>query len=340
MTQTLAPCQGKAVIRENLSAAARTSFGALLSVALLVVSWRSAPDPTLERTGAVGTATVVEPGFPAELAPALPAATEPEELDQNHMSIRVDGAAWAKGTTGRSAVRLDRLAATAEGAGAQQLRPLERGRSLGSAVPSNAPPVDDASSQSRYWVAHIRDREDMKDQTTSAANAQSDAVPTGQSLQPASNPPPAEEIVPFSDISEPPTLVGRALVVDQDAQVLRVYMDGVEIRALPVSTGVPPLYTPAFRGHVGRYVSTIYGYGGWADNAWYVLTASGNIYIHGAPYTFSEGARAYEGMEFLGLRPSSHGCVRLHPADAEWLTQWNPEGVPILITPLDLNREW
>lgn len=138
----------------------------------------------------------------------------------------------------------------------------------------------------------------------------------------------------------PLVLSGKALVVDQDAQVLRVYEDGVEIRTLPASTGVPPLYTPAFSGYVGRYASTIYGYGELADNAWYVFTAGGNIYIHSAPYTLSEDEKVYEGLEFLGVRPSSHGCIRLHPADAEWLTTWNPQGVPILITPLDLSKEW
>jgi len=139
---------------------------------------------------------------------------------------------------------------------------------------------------------------------------------------------------------QPPALVGKAIVVDQDAQVLHVYENGVQVRTLPASTGVPPLFTPAFLGHVGHYVSTFYGYGGLADNAWYVFTAKGNIYVHGAPYTVSEGTRMYEGLEFLGVRPSSHGCIRLHPADAEWLTAWNPQGVPILITPLDLSREW
>ena len=150
-------------------------------------------------------------------------------------------------------------------------------------------------------------------------------------------PPPTSTIrPPFA----PSTLLGKALVVDQDTQVLRVYEDGVEIRTLPASTGVPPLYTPAFSGYIGRYVNTIYGYGELADNAWYVFTAGGNIYIHGAPYTLSEGEKVYAGLEFLGVRPSSHGCIRLYPADAEWLTTWDPQGVPILITPLDLSKEW
>ena len=145
---------------------------------------------------------------------------------------------------------------------------------------------------------------------------------------------------PIPDTAWPPSLTGKALVIDQDAQMLRVYENGVEVRALPASTGIPPLHTPAFLGHIGRYASTIYGYGEWADNAWYVLTARGNIYIHGAPYTLSEGVKVYKEIESLGVRPSSHGCIRLYPADAEWLTAWDPQSAPILITPLDLSKEW
>lgn len=159
-----------------------------------------------------------------------------------------------------------------------------------------------------------------------------------EDMQPATPTPPRATPMPaVLDTVQPPTLAGKALVVDQDTQVLRVYEDGVEIRTLLVSTGVPSLYTPAFLGQVGHYVSTIYGYGGLSDNAWYIFTAGGNIYIHSAPYTLSEGMKVYEGLEFLGVQPSSHGCIRLHPSDAEWLVSWNPLGVPILITSPHLN---
>jgi hypothetical protein len=137
-----------------------------------------------------------------------------------------------------------------------------------------------------------------------------------------------------------PRRQGKALVVDQSAQVVLVYDDGTVIRELPASTGVPPLYTPAFHGRVGHLVNRIYGYGSWADNAWYVFKAGGNIYIHGLPYETSENTKVYRGRRLLGVRPSSHGCIRLSPEDAEWLTGWDPEGVPILISPPDLEGEW
>jgi lipoprotein-anchoring transpeptidase ErfK/SrfK len=144
---------------------------------------------------------------------------------------------------------------------------------------------------------------------------------------------------PQPNTDELVALAVKALVVDQVAQLMHVYEAGVEIRTLPVSTGVPPLYTPAFYGRVGHYVSSFYSHGYWADNAWYLFTASGNIYIHGAPYRVVEGTRVYQGIEFLGVQPSSRGCIRLHPADADWLTAWNPEEALIIIEPPDLGRE-
>lgn len=158
---------------------------------------------------------------------------------------------------------------------------------------------------------------------------------------PTTTPEPSVQQVLVDDAVDPPASVGKALVVDQDAQVLRVYEDGVEIRTLPVSTGEPPLHTPAFSGRVRYYIGSFYSFGTWADQAWYLFMGSAEIMIHGAPYTLAEdGEKVYQGLEHLGVRPSSHGCIRLHPNDAEWLTAWNPHGVPIVITPLDLSKEW
>ncbi len=134
--------------------------------------------------------------------------------------------------------------------------------------------------------------------------------------------------------SQPP-LIGKALVVDQAAQVVRVYQDGIEIRALPASTGLPRLntYTPAWQGRVGWYVGTTYAYDLWVDYAWYLFRAGGDILIHGAPYEIVDGQKVYQDIDALGVRPASHGCIRLHPDDAVWLAQWNPQGAAILITP-------
>lgn len=142
-------------------------------------------------------------------------------------------------------------------------------------------------------------------------------------------------VAPGADLKIPK---GKALVINQDAQLLQVFEDGVELRALPMSSGRYPLYTPAHQGYVGHYAPTLYGYGSLADHAWYLFKAGGNIYIHGAPYKLEDGVKVYEELEFIGVEPVSHGCIRLFPADAEWLHAWNPVGVYFIVTPPDLSN--
>ncbi|MDI7277351.1 MAG: L,D-transpeptidase [Anaerolineae bacterium] len=128
----------------------------------------------------------------------------------------------------------------------------------------------------------------------------------------------------------------RAIFVDQNAQVMHVYENGVEIRALPCSTGLPLDYhwTPAWSGTVGPYAGTFYGYGAYADDAWHLFRANGDILIHSAPYVWEGERKVYQDLDALGRRPSSHGCIRLSPEDARWLTDWGPQGVPIAISPM------
>jgi lipoprotein-anchoring transpeptidase ErfK/SrfK len=115
---------------------------------------------------------------------------------------------------------------------------------------------------------------------------------------------------------------------------MHLFEDGAWLRTLPISTGTPEFYTPAFEGTVRFYLPTIYSVDGLsADHAWYLFYNAGRIYIHGAPYTLGvNGEKLYEGLEFLGVTPSSHGCIRVHPDDAAWLTEWNPGGAVIHIT--------
>lgn len=129
---------------------------------------------------------------------------------------------------------------------------------------------------------------------------------------------------------------GRAILIDQDQQYMYIFEDGIEVRAIPVSTGDPTIYpTKAWEGVVGDYVGTFFSFGSYADYAWYLFDDAGRIMLHGAPYLLDEhGGRIYLDLEALGRYPVSHGCIRMHPDEARWLTFWNPRGVPIIITPL------
>lgn len=139
--------------------------------------------------------------------------------------------------------------------------------------------------------------------------------------------------IPLS--APPPSLEGKAIVVDQSLQVMALFEDGVEIRRMLVSTGRPTYttYTLPWNGYVGEYVGTFLSYtGGKADNAWFLYQASGAIMIHGSPYYEIDGVKEYYELDALGNYPASAGCIRLHPDDAQWFTDWGPLNAAIRIT--------
>jgi len=127
----------------------------------------------------------------------------------------------------------------------------------------------------------------------------------------------------------------RAIMIDQNAQQTYVYENGFKIKTIPCSTGKPILdhFTPTWVGRVGELRGTIFSFGVYADNAWELFKASGTILIHGAPYVYIDGKKVYQDLDSLGHYPSSHGCIRVHPADADWLTAWDISGVPVVVTP-------
>ncbi len=129
----------------------------------------------------------------------------------------------------------------------------------------------------------------------------------------------------------------RFVVIDLKTQQMVVWDPAAEapLRALPVSTGDESrgYRTPPWYGLVGKYEGTFQSFGVYADEGWYLFEDHGSILIHGAPYKLIGGQKVYEDMEALGAYPASHGCIRLVPEDAAWFTQWNPQGVPLVIMP-------
>ena len=55
---------------------------------------------------------------------------------------------------------------------------------------------------------------------------------------------------------------------------------------------------------MGRYVGTFRSFGTYADDAWYLFDAASNILIHGAPYVWRDGQKAYQDLDALGRRPA------------------------------------
>ncbi len=132
----------------------------------------------------------------------------------------------------------------------------------------------------------------------------------------------------------PEALYSRLVLVNQEEQMMYVYEDGELIRSIPCSTGKPgeTTHTPAWEGEVGHYVGTFFAFDVYADEGWYLFDHYGGMLIHGAPYLIENGEKAYQDLDALGVRPTSHGCVRLPPEEAVWFSQWKPEGAHVIIT--------
>lgn len=131
----------------------------------------------------------------------------------------------------------------------------------------------------------------------------------------------------------------RSLLVDQDEQMMYVYEGEQLIHTIPVSTGAPITnkFTPSWAGQVGSEWSggPIGRDGFYTDYIWYLFAGpEGSILIHSLPYKKEGKTKQYDQPEALGVRPVSHGCVRISPKDAAWLQTWNPTGTSITITPL------
>ncbi|MCD6519016.1 MAG: L,D-transpeptidase [Anaerolineae bacterium] len=144
------------------------------------------------------------------------------------------------------------------------------------------------------------------------------------------SPTPSATPFPFDTHPELP----RYIYVDQASQRMYLFEHGRLLRIILCSTGLPDpdKYTPAWSGRVGRYWGTFHAFGVYADEAWYLFKSEGSILIHSLPYTLYNGYKVYQDREALGVRPASHGCIRISPEDAAWFTAWKPEGVPITVS--------
>ena len=168
--------------------------------------------------------------------------------------------------------------------------------------------------------------------TATAAPATTSTSAPAPTLRPTATPAPSPTAT-----RGPEAYYRRLIVVDQDVQTMYVYENGAKIRQIPVSTGKPDeesTITPAWEGEVGRYVGTFFAYGTFADDAWYLFEHYGSMLIHSAPYIKQVDRKSYQELDALGVRPASHGCIRLPPEESKWFTAWKPQGARVIIKPL------
>lgn len=133
-----------------------------------------------------------------------------------------------------------------------------------------------------------------------------------------------------------PARFGAVIVVTRGANTLKLYEGRTLVRTFPVATGQSIYPTPAGIWSIANkqrdpwwYPPT---YDAWAKGLkpvppgpgnplgtrWLGLTAPG-VGIHGTDADTSIGYSA------------SHGCVRMHVPDAEWLFDRVPVGTPVVI---------
>ena len=145
-------------------------------------------------------------------------------------------------------------------------------------------------------------------------------------------PSPTFTATPFPFDAQPES--ARYVYIDQAVQHMYVFEHRTLARDIPCSTGLPDSdkYTPAWSGQVGEYWGTFYAFEVYADEAWYLFKSAGSILVHSLPYTLRNGYKVYQDRDALGVRPASHGCIRISPEDAAWFTSWDPEGVPITVS--------
>lgn len=175
---------------------------------------------------------------------------------------------------------------------------------------------------------------------TLVAKATRGPLPTFTAQAPARTPTSAPTATPAPTLTPTPfpfdthPELDRYIYVDQKVQRMYLFSYGELFRVIPVSTGRPTntTYTEAWEGTVGQYWGTFQSFGSYADRAWYLYYSLGSILVHSLPYNYENGEKVYEDREMLGVQPSSHGCIRISPEDAEWFTEWNPEGVLITVS--------
>ncbi len=117
--------------------------------------------------------------------------------------------------------------------------------------------------------------------------------------------------------------VSKNILVSLADQRAYFFESGVIVNILRCSTGTGG--TPTGNYRILAHRGTVSGCNYWMD--W-----RPNYGMHSWPSYLG----AYE--ENLGVRPCSHGCIRLHPLEAYWPYQWAPDGTPLTIIPGSYGR--
>ena len=164
---------------------------------------------------------------------------------------------------------------------------------------------------------------EQKKQQTKAKKVGSD----GSSTQPIDWLKPSQQV----DYPDPAAHPGLSLEVSLQDQ--RVYVrDGSELLyTMYASTGMDDS-TPrgSFRIQNERG-DHFYNPGEGMGARYYTSFLNHGVFLFHSVPTDSRGGYIKEEADMLGIRPGSHGCIRLTVPDARWIMQSVPTGTPVLV---------
>ena len=164
---------------------------------------------------------------------------------------------------------------------------------------------------------------EQKKQQTKAKKVGSD----GSSTQPIDWLKPSQQV----DYPDPAAHPGLSLEVSLQDQ--RVYVrDGSQLLyTMYASTGMDDS-TPrgSFRIQAERG-DHFYNPGEGMGARYYTSFLNHGVFLFHSVPTDSKGGYIKEEADMLGIRPGSHGCIRLTVPDARWIMQSVPTGTPVLV---------
>ncbi|MBI0070963.1 L,D-transpeptidase [Bifidobacterium sp. W8115] len=164
---------------------------------------------------------------------------------------------------------------------------------------------------------------EQKKQQTKAKKVGSD----GSSTQPIDWLKPSQQV----DYPDPAAHPGLSLEVSLQDQ--RVYVrDGSQLLyTMYASTGMDDS-TPRGSFHIqSERGDHFYNPGEGMGARYYTSFLNHGVFLFHSVPTDSKGSYIKEEADMLGIRPGSHGCIRLTVPDARWIMQSVPTGTPVLV---------
>ena len=144
---------------------------------------------------------------------------------------------------------------------------------------------------------------------------------------------PVDWLKPSQQVDYPDPAAHPGLSLEVSLQDQRVYVrDGSDLLyTMYASTGMDDS-TPrgSFRIQAERG-DHFYNPGEGMGARYYTSFLNHGVFLFHSVPTDSKGGYIKEEADMLGIRPGSHGCIRLTVPDARWIMQSVPTGTPVLV---------